>query len=143
MQRFTLFKNINPLAYTFTASVTVEISETDRTRLMMRAQCVPSLPACLFTPYAKTWLVICSQLYNIYSVLGQESMLVSYFNCVFKNHDRTEMIPRYVVKSIVRFMTISGPSGVVGKQRTRTCWQCTEPSCNTFTHDHVWVFVGR
>jgi len=47
-------------------------------------------------------------------------MLETSFNCVFKNHDRVEMIPWYVVKSIVRFMTISGPSGVVGKQRTTT-----------------------
>ena len=48
------------------------------------------------------------------------------------------MIPWYVVKGIVRFMTISGPSGAVGKQRTSTDLQyCRRSNSNTVTHDHV------
>jgi hypothetical protein len=49
-----LSKNISCFGIAFTASVTVDIFERDIKRLAMRAQLLPLLPACFFTPPAAT-----------------------------------------------------------------------------------------
>jgi hypothetical protein len=57
------FKNIYSDRSTFTASIIVNVFETDIKRLVVRAQCLP--PTCLLLrPHAKKITLICSLFYT-------------------------------------------------------------------------------